>query len=273
MRWSFAALVHHSIQNIPTTSSSTTEWTVPEARRLCDAFASSSYGDTLFGGAVALLFYAPLASIEVQLEALIALEDGRAFHLLPSIDACLGGYRLNYLNPPPPPSHSSSSVTASSTSASTTTMSTTTSEDKTAENVYLRLLSVGETLKCVDSGSLILSVVLHRLALLIFCCSSSGDDDETMKKKKKKQQNALLQSAIRRLGGGTTISGENGGNRGLMALGMFLRWSCEEGAAVDVFSADRMDFLKAAVCGGRDDDGADDEEGLFKIAMAALRTV
>lgn len=207
-------------------------WTVPQARQLVESYCASSFGDALFGGAVALLFNSYLAPMEVQLEVLACLSDGRAIHLLPPLRACPGP-SLAYLEAPVSEEHL-----------------------RAARDAYLKILESPDALKCLETGSIVLSIVVHRMAGMIFYNQESKEKDKVSdadNEMEVRRRHALLCGVIRRLRSPGALP----------VLGMLLRWNCEEGAAVDAVPAERMEFLDAA-CNG------DGGEGLFKVVMEAL---
>ena len=223
-------------------------WTVPQARQLVENYCASSFGDSLFGGAIALLFNSFLAPLDVQLESLECLLDGRALHLLPPLNACPGPAKA-YLDAP-----------------------ISVKQDlRASRDGYLKVLESPDAEKCIDSGSMVLSMVIHRLARMIFNASEVeiGDkladtlalvnksilgvetkDDSELDLRKR---HALLCGILRRLKS----------PRLMPVLGMLLRWSCEEGAAVDAVPAARMEFVEAAC-------DADGSEGLMHVVMQSL---
>ncbi|KAL4859817.1 Transcriptional elongation regulator MINIYO [Chlorella vulgaris] len=74
-------------------------WQQQEARQLAQHFAAASYGDRLFGAAVALLLRC-CVPVDTQLEVLSVLADEQALHLLPPL-ALLPGPPTAYLPPLP----------------------------------------------------------------------------------------------------------------------------------------------------------------------------
>jgi hypothetical protein len=245
VRWSFSALLQHNIANLITTTSTTDsttssipvdsyksyKFTIPEAKRLIDGYSSSSFGDPLFGIAVALLFHKAFSTLEVQLDALMSLVDGKSLHLLPSIDRCLGDC-FSYLDPPvlsasnashflPATSTSTGAVSGVDGGALSDALSQKDGqrkeerENKAAMDTYLQILTTPEALKCIGSDSIALSIVIHRLAKFIFKCIEDDDDEEESFVDFEKKENgsfdkyptdleklkcsALLCSAIRRL--------------------------------------------------------------------------
>ncbi|KAH7617514.1 hypothetical protein NADE_007292 [Nannochloris sp. 'desiccata'] len=278
VRWFFAAHVKHTLPllltNTTTTSTSLSstpspsiKFTIPEAKRLVDGFSSSSFGDALFGIAVALLFHSAFSPVEVQLDALMSLVDGKSLHLLPCVDICPGD-RFRYLGSPARSFSSSSFAAAEGVDSSDAQKEE--RANKVALDTYLQILTTPEALKCVETDSIGLSVVLHRLAKSIFRFVVEEDSEEesvdekqengsdNFRELEKSRCSALLCSAIRRLRGKAQ-------ERGLQVLSMLLRWSCKEGRASDVISASRMEFIQQAC--GKNDTGE-----LLHTVMAALHS-
>jgi len=279
VRWILAAILNHTVPlltstctSISTSISSTTsfsfKFTIPEAKRLVDGFSSSSFGDRLFGVALALLFHGAFSPLEVQLDALMSFVDGKSLHLLPCVDICPGN-RFSYLDPPARSSaaFSSSNFGPAAEGEEFSCAQKEERENKAALDTYLQIVTTPEALKCVENDSIGLSVVLHRLAKSIFRFVVDDDTKEEsveikesgsdkLRKLEKLKCSALLCSVIRRLRA-------TGQEQGLQVLGMLLRWSCNEGRASDVVSADRLEFIQQAC--GKDDTGE-----LIDTAMAAL---
>ena len=186
-------------------------WTVPQARQLVENYCASSFGDSLFGGAIALLFNSFLAPLDVQLESLECLLDGRALHLLPPLNACPGPAKA-YLDAP---------------------------IHRLARMIFnASEVEIGD--KLADTLALVNKSILG---------VETKDDSELDLRKR----HALLCGILRRLKS----------PRLMPVLGMLLRWSCEEGAAVDAVPAARMEFVEAAC-------DADGSEGLMHVVMQSL---
>jgi len=155
------------------------------------------------------------------------LLDDRALHLLPPAEACPGPIGA-YLEAP--------------------------ANTKAAQELYLRLLASPDFATCVATGSIVLQIVLHRVASIVFEGPARKDGDAHTR------QGALLCAVIRRL------KGNNYEGRGQQALSMLLRWSCEEMGPVDVIPARRLDVVeKACKMGGK-------EEGLRDFATTAMES-
>jgi hypothetical protein len=282
VRWTFAAFLQHKIPLLSTfsdtnnsaNSSNYIKFTIPEAKRLVDGFSSSSFGDVLYGAAVALLFHKALSPLAVQLDALMSLVDGKSLHLLPCVEICPGD-RLNYLDPPLYSASSSSASFSAATVAGSSDAQKEERENKQAVDTYLQILTTPEALKCIETESIAFSVVLHRLAKAIFKYVVGDDQMEESVDEEKKENGSseksreigklkcrsVLCSAIRRL----RASDAQGQGRGLQVLSLLLRWSCKEGKASDVVSAARMEFIQHAC--------ATDSTGeLLNTVMAALHS-
>jgi hypothetical protein len=172
-RWAFAALSDMYCSEAgggaggagpaPPPPPAAAAWRALEAKRLASQFAAASYGDPLFGAAVAALLRRDVA-LDTQLEVLQTLGEGRALALLPPLPRCPGP-REAYLEAP---------------------------YSRQACDSYLRLLADPGLARCVGTGSAALPVVLHRLAAAIFGGGGGGGGEAARR--------ALLCAAVRRLG-------------------------------------------------------------------------
>jgi hypothetical protein len=89
-RWAGAALLAR-VASTPTTLAAGLAGVAPrDAHRWGASFAADSFGDPLLAGGVAVLM-SSLAPAAVQGEALAALDEGDALHLLPPAGAAPGG--------------------------------------------------------------------------------------------------------------------------------------------------------------------------------------
>lgn len=141
-----ACLLVHAELAATSTNEEDQIWTMHQAQQLVSDFASVSYGDWVFGAAVATLLLPCCASLDVQLEALTLLTDERALHLLPTADRCFGKQQDYFGH-----------LDLSSTS-----------DVMAQQEVYLKILGTQEFVEAVDRGTVGGLVIVHRLAWMMF---------------------------------------------------------------------------------------------------------
>lgn len=127
-------------------------WSLPEAQKLVQNFISESFGDRLFGIAIALLFRYDMTPITVQKEVLTLLNESNAIQLLPPLDSLPGNPEC-YL----------------------VTSKQCTEKQNTEQDIwfYINLLHSESLVSCLKTNSMGLFLVVHRLATLVF--SNEGD--------------------------------------------------------------------------------------------------
>ena len=159
------------------------------------------------------------------------LAEERALHLLPPLARCFGPARLYLAGP----------------------------VDRQTLDRLLALMGDAALARCLDTDSVALTLVLHRLATYLFvgeaasgpaaaaaaAGAAAGDAAAAARRRA-----AHLQALVRRCGGGEQRE----------LLGLLLRWDVGAGRASDVVPAARAAFLEEA-CGGA---------GLMPTVMAAL---
>lgn len=201
-----ASSVAASDSNNDYTSSSA--WEMSQARRIAEHFASTSYGNAVFGIAVASLLRCDV-SLDIQMEILSVLSDEHALALLPPIVMC-PGRREFYLEAP---------------------------QTKESIDFYLGLLSHAAFMECSsrENGSLVVSIIVHRLARAAFFNKTIKMDEggeEALHEMRKRK--ALVCLIMRRLKCQPTI------------LSLFLRWDVDEMCVIDVVSSERLEFIETA---------------------------
>ncbi|PRW59348.1 RNA polymerase II-associated [Chlorella sorokiniana] len=229
-------------------------WQQQEARQLAQHFAAASYGDALFGAAVALLLRRTVR-LDVQLEVLSVLADEQALHLLPPL-RLLPGSPAAYLASPSG-SDAGAFGQACFGAAAGAAGASGSSSRRQETDLYLKLLSDGPLERCLaasssgaaveaDSGSAqegdgtgfaacsaAVPLVLHRLASACF-----DGPDASSAQPSAGQGHALLCSILQRCSGGSPEQQH--------LLGMLLRWDTTAGAPSDALSQGRVAAIEAA---------------------------
>lgn len=246
-RWCLADLLHRycSQPGGAQAGAAAAAWSEQEARQLAQHFAAVSYGDRLFGAAVAALLRRSVAA-SVQLEVLSSLADEQALHLLPPL-RCLPGPAGAYLAPPPQASEASGSggyaqpcfggVPGASAGASA----------RAELGLYLRLLAEGPLQRCLEASSgadssclrdcsAALPVVLHRLA-----CACFPEDGVSPGGAKQAQQQATLCSILLRCGAAQPPPAH-----AAPLLGLLLRWDTAAGGPSDAVPLGRVQAIEQA---------------------------
>ena len=151
------------------------------------------------------------------------LAEERALHLLPPLARCFGPSG-HYLAGPP---------------------------DRQTLDRLLALMGDAALARCLETDSLALTLVLHRLATYLFAGEAGTGPAAAAEEAAALRRAAHLCALVRRCSGG-------GVAREL--LGLLLRWDAAAGQASDVVPAARAAFLEEA-CGAA---------GLMPTVMAAL---
>jgi hypothetical protein len=254
-RWCLADLLHRycSVPAGAQAGAAAAAWSEQEARQLAQHFAAISYGDHLFGAAVAALLRRSVAA-SVQLEVLSSLADEQALHLLPPL-RCLPGPAGAYLAPPPQASEASGSggyaqpcfggVPGASAGASA----------RAELGLYLRLLAEGPLQRCLETSSgagrsaaaqgvsgclrdcsAALHVVLHRLA-----CACFPEGGGSPGGAQQAQQQATLCSILLRCGAAQPPPAP-----AAPLLGLLLRWDTAAGGPSDAVPLGRVQAIEQA---------------------------
>ncbi|KAL4425916.1 hypothetical protein ABPG75_009932 [Micractinium tetrahymenae] len=271
-RWCLAALMDRyasssAVAAEPPSASSGTDgdgsscgWQQQEARQLAEQFAAASYGDWLFGAAVALLLR-PVVPLDTQLEVLSTLADEQALHLLPPL-RLLPGPSSSYLQAPSSVGSGGGSSFGRACFGGPPFAGGGGAGGRRHElDLYVKLLSEGPLERCLaaassgasgglnmaassssegDGGcfaacSAAVPLVLHRLAC---ACFPDGDQHASGQQTAQQQCEALLCGILQRCAGGAAALRQ--------LLGWLLRWDGPAGRPSDVIDSQRLAAIEAS---------------------------